>query len=63
MKSLDHLIDKRDPALPIIEKMLGEAVLNYQLLPPSTENGRVLSVFSSRLNRRWVRSPSKRVGC
>ncbi|WP_433590131.1 DUF2625 family protein [Pseudomonas koreensis] len=43
MKSLDHLVDKRDPALPIIEKMLEEAVLNFQLLPPSAENGRVIS--------------------
>ncbi|UVM52717.1 MULTISPECIES: DUF2625 domain-containing protein [unclassified Pseudomonas] len=43
MKSLEDLIDSRDPALPLIEKMLVEATLNYQLLPPSTENGRVLS--------------------
>ncbi|ALI04385.1 hypothetical protein C1Y08_20565 [Pseudomonas sp. FW306-02-F02-AA] len=43
MKSLEDLIDSRDPALPLIEKMLVEATLNYQLLPPSTENDRVLS--------------------
>lgn len=43
MKSLEDLIDSRDPALPLIEKMLGAATLSYQLLPPSTESGRVLS--------------------
>lgn len=43
MTSLEDLIDSRDPALPLIEKMLGAATLNYQLLPPSTESGRVLS--------------------
>lgn len=43
MKSLEYLIDSRDPALPLIEKMLGAATLSYQLLPPSTESGRVLS--------------------
>lgn len=43
MKSLEDLIDGRDPALPLIEKMLGAATLSYQLLPPSTESGRVLS--------------------
>lgn len=30
MKSLEDLIDSRDPALPLIEKMLVEATLNYQ---------------------------------
>jgi len=43
MTSLEDLIDSRDPALPLIEKMLGAATLSYQLLPPSTESGRVLS--------------------
>lgn len=43
MKSLEDLIASRDPALPLIEKMLGAATLSYQLLPPSTESGRVLS--------------------
>ncbi len=43
MKSLEDLIDSRDPALSLIEKMLGAATLSYQLLPPSTESGRVLS--------------------
>jgi hypothetical protein len=43
MKSLEDLIDGRDSALPLIEKMLRAATLSYQLLPPSTESGRVLS--------------------
>ncbi|TMU71865.1 DUF2625 domain-containing protein [Pseudomonas fluorescens] len=43
MKSLEDLIDHRDPALPLIEKMLGETSLDVQLLPPSSENTRVLS--------------------
>lgn len=43
MKSLEDLIESRDPALPLIKKMLGAATLSYQLLPPSTESGRVLS--------------------
>ena len=43
MTSLEDLIDSRDPALPLIEKMLRAATLSYQLLPPSTESGRVLS--------------------
>ncbi|ROM34105.1 hypothetical protein BK648_25520 [Pseudomonas poae] len=43
MKSLEDLIDSRDPALPLIEKMLGAASLSYQLLPPSTDRARVLS--------------------
>lgn len=43
MTSLEDLIDSRDPALPLIEKTLGEATLSYQLLPPSTDRARVLS--------------------
>ena len=43
MKSLEDLIDHRDPALPLIEKMLEETTLDVQLLPPSPENARVLS--------------------
>ncbi|PMQ10372.1 hypothetical protein PseAD21_17160 [Pseudomonas sp. AD21] len=42
MKSLDDLIDSHDPALPLVEKMLAETTRNYELLPPSTDNSRVL---------------------
>ena len=43
MKSPQDLIDHHNPALPFIEKMLEDAALDFQLLPPSSKNAEVLS--------------------
>jgi hypothetical protein len=45
VKSLEELIDSRDPALPLVEKMLAETTRDYELLPPSRDNSRVLSTL------------------
>lgn len=45
MKSLEDLIDSRDPALSLVEKMLVEATCNCELLSPSADNSRVLSAL------------------
>ncbi|QXI31057.1 DUF2625 domain-containing protein [Pseudomonas vanderleydeniana] len=43
MKHLDELIERDDPAMPIIREMLAGATRPYRLLPASSENARVLS--------------------
>lgn len=45
MKSLEDLINSGDSALPLLKAMLEEASLNHQLLPPSSDNARVLSAL------------------
>ncbi|RML45327.1 DUF2625 family protein, partial [Pseudomonas syringae group genomosp. 3] len=43
MKELKDLVDHREPALPLVEEMLADASVNYQLLPSSAESSRVLT--------------------
>ncbi len=43
MKELKDLVDHREPALPLVEKMLADASVNHQLLPSSAESSRVLT--------------------
>ncbi|MFJ7142152.1 DUF2625 family protein [Pseudomonas protegens] len=45
MSSLEDLIKSGDPALPLIKTLLEETSRNSQLLPPSSENARMLSAL------------------
>ncbi|WP_047305120.1 DUF2625 family protein [Pseudomonas fluorescens] len=45
MRSLQDLINSGDSALPLIMTLLEETRRNYQLLPPSSDNARLLSAL------------------